>query len=606
MYIHGKLMIGLCVMVALTLSAAGEEKPWREIRSPHFRVITNGSEGAGRRVAREFEQMRGMFADQFPGFNVDPPAPLLILAPEDEATTKKLVPEAWLRPGPKPAGIYYHRWERQFALVRLDVVADDRFNPDTFLVVYHEYVHSLLHLNFRWLPTWLDEGLANFYGYTRFEGDRTYIGAPPRNRHSMDVLYRRSSIPLAQFLDQRGSITRNEEDTHLFYIQSWALTHFLTFGPGMEGGMRLKKFFNALQAGAEQKKAFQDSFGDLEQVRKNLDNYVQLFAFPAGIIPSPPHADEKSFASRTMTLAETLAELGTFYLGTQHLKEARDSAEAAIKIDSKLALAYEVLGFLDLHEGKDDAAARELSQAVDLDGHLYLSLFAKTMFSPLSHASSPGDRVLLRAALMKVLESNPRFAPAHVELAKLFVAEGNLNQALAQARSAENIEPWRAGYHLFTGEIFLKMGQPAEAARYAAYVANRWGSPDRDEAMELWSRVPAAQRPADGPFDPADAGIVAAEGIVKSVSCDTNAITLKMDLSGKVAEYNLKGVRGGFSDTLWFGDHFTPCFHVTGLRAVVRYKPGADKTSAAQLVSWGFRDDLPASQISPEQTSQSK
>lgn len=191
-------------------------------------------------------------------------------------------------------------------------------------------------------------------------------------------------------------------------------------------------------------------------------------------------------------------------------------------------------------------------------------------------------------------------------MAKLFVAEGNLNQAFAQARSAENIEPWRAGYHLFTGEILLKRGQPAEAARYAAYVANRWGSPDRDEAMELWSRVPAAQRPAEGPSDPADAGIVTAEGIVKSVSCDTNAITLKMDLSGKVAEYNLKGVRGGFSDTLWFGDHFTPCFHVTGLRAVVRYKPGADKTSAAQLVSWGFRDDLPASQISPEQTSQSK
>lgn len=210
MYIHGKLMIGLCVVVALTLSAAGEEKPWREIRSPHFRVITNGSEGAGRRVAREFEQMRGIFADQFPGFNVDPPAPLLILAPEDEATTKKLVPEFWLHPGPKPAGFYVHRWERQFAVVRLDMVDDDRYNPDRFGVVYHEYVHSLLHLNFRWLPTWLDEGLAEFYGYTRFEGNRTYIGAPSRNRHMMDVFNTKSSIPLAQFLDQRGSFTRSE------------------------------------------------------------------------------------------------------------------------------------------------------------------------------------------------------------------------------------------------------------------------------------------------------------------------------------------------------------------------------------------------------------
>jgi len=61
----------LVVALLLSTSAMSEEKPWREIRSPHFRVITNGSEGAGRHVAREFEQMRNLFADQFPGFNVD-------------------------------------------------------------------------------------------------------------------------------------------------------------------------------------------------------------------------------------------------------------------------------------------------------------------------------------------------------------------------------------------------------------------------------------------------------------------------------------------------------------------------------------------------------
>ena len=37
---------------------------------------------------------------------------------------------------------------------------------NTYALVFHEYTHSILHMNARWLPTWLDEGMAEFYGYT--------------------------------------------------------------------------------------------------------------------------------------------------------------------------------------------------------------------------------------------------------------------------------------------------------------------------------------------------------------------------------------------------------------------------------------------------------
>ena len=37
-----------------------------------------------------------------------------------------------------------------------------------------------------------------------------------------------------------------------------------------------------------------------------------------------------------------------------------------------------------------------------------------------------------------------------------------------------------------------------------------------------------------------------------------------------------------------------------GLRAVVRYKPAADKSAADEVVSCGFRDDLPAPPASAE------
>ena len=52
----------------------------------------------------------------------------------------------------------------------------------------------------------------------------------------------------------------------------------------------------------------------------------------------------------------------------------------------------------------------------------------------------------------------------------------------------------------------------------------------------------------------------------------------------------------GFSDTLWVGrDHFTPCFHVDGLRAVARYKVSADKSYTGDMVILGFRDNLASS-----------
>jgi hypothetical protein len=364
-----------------------------------------------------------MFASEFPGFRLDTPAPLLILAPEDEHTTRKLVPEFWQHGGPKPAGIFFHGWEKQYALVRLDSIRDGS-GTDSFEVVYHEYLHTLLHMNFRWLPTWLDEGLAEYYAYTRFEGNHTYVEAAPRNAGRFMMLRSRPTMPLAKFLEQRGSFTRDENDTQVYYAQCWALTHYLTLGPGMEQGVRLKKFFNQIQRGVPQLKAFQDTFGELPKVQKDFDQYVHLFAFPAGVIPSPQQADEKSFSSRTMTVAESAVELASFYSGTGHSREARAASEGAVKADPKLALAHEVLGFVNLREGNDAEAARELSLAVDLDSTMHRSLFAKTMLSPLSHSTTAADRQTFQAELNKVLDGNPQFAPAYVELAKSAIAKG--------------------------------------------------------------------------------------------------------------------------------------------------------------------------------------
>jgi len=96
-------------------------------------------------------------------------------------------------------------------------------------IVYHEYTHSIMHLNLHWLPVWLDEGLANFYGYTRFQKDKIYIGAPPPPHELPHGPY----IPIETLIgvDQNSPYYHSEDKVHQFYGESWGLVHFLMFGP---------------------------------------------------------------------------------------------------------------------------------------------------------------------------------------------------------------------------------------------------------------------------------------------------------------------------------------------------------------------------------------
>jgi len=103
--------------------------------------------------------MRTVFESAFPNMRLETGSPLVIFAPETEQSMKSLAPANWKRGSPNVAGFFQTGWERQFAVIRLD-----QDIPGAYQVVYHEYVQTLLHANFHWLPLWLDEGLAEFYG----------------------------------------------------------------------------------------------------------------------------------------------------------------------------------------------------------------------------------------------------------------------------------------------------------------------------------------------------------------------------------------------------------------------------------------------------------
>jgi len=579
-------------MLALVPSAScfADQKSLTEVRSPNFRVLTDGNDRQARRIAREFEEMRAVFAIGFPNLRLSTGAPLLIFAMQDEKSMKALAPALWTDKKLKVSGFFQHGWEKQFATVRLD-----QDLPGAFQVVYHEYVHSLLHTNFRWLPTWLDEGLAEFYGSTRFGDNKVYVGAPnPRVR----LLQRSTTIPLDILLtvNPRVYFRGKDDQIAMFYAESWALVHFLVFAPEMEKGKKLTHFSALLQQGDQQMKAFREAIGNVKDVQNRLEKYIQAFAFQSWVIDNPGLTPDKDFSLRKLSKAESDAEVASYRLWGRDGAEAPSLVEQALKEDPNQALAHEEMGFIHFRAGQDPDAVREFTRACELDRQRYLSQYFKTMME--AKRETPEQRGALQAGLLRTLEINQQFAPAYVQLAMGELADGHDAKALGRSRKAEQLEPSRAGYHLLSGQILLRMKKEQEAADVAKFVAERWHGPDHNEAVALWNRVPPASRPPDAVVvEEVQEQSQAAEGMIIAVTCgekNDREVTLRRGDEHLVFKSQGRQMTG-FSDTLWYGaDHFNLCYHVAGMHAVVRYRPPVGNEYAGDWLSIELRNELPA------------
>src|SRR5713226_1894557 len=205
------------------LRAADKPETWVEVRSPHFTVVSNGSEKQARRLADQFEQIRAVFQKSLNNIRVDPGQPIIILAAKNENTMKALLPKFWETKGHMhPAGIFVPGHEKHYVALRLDTEGE---NP--YKVIYHEYVHLIIELNFHRIPVWLNEGYAEFFGNTTIGEKEVKIGQPSES----DVLLLRQNklLPLEVLLkvDHDSPYYNEANRTSMFYAECWALVHFM-------------------------------------------------------------------------------------------------------------------------------------------------------------------------------------------------------------------------------------------------------------------------------------------------------------------------------------------------------------------------------------------
>ena len=295
------------LLLFLAAAPAAAEPSWVEVRSSHFRVVSDAGADEACRVASELERIRAIYASVV-GPELEPADPIPVFASAEAEGFEALLPAKWREEGKtRWAGLFLEAASGYSLLLRLDLRGDLRFRT-----VYHEYFHYVTRRNIGPLPPWLDEGLADYWATLDIRDEEILVGRPDYDY--LNLLKRKKQLPL-ETLFAAGDDSphyRREETMTLFYAQSWALTHFLQ--SKVRRRRELTAYVSRLGGGADALQAARETFGNLDELGEELREYVRSRRF-RGARLSKPLVEDPTLHVRSLSAPEVEAARGTYSLG---------------------------------------------------------------------------------------------------------------------------------------------------------------------------------------------------------------------------------------------------------------------------------------------------
>jgi tetratricopeptide (TPR) repeat protein len=458
--------------LCLTSSALAADSTvhWLEVQSPHFVVLTDSNEKQARRIGGQFEQMRAVFHTLMPNASSDAGSPIVVVALKDRKGFQALEPAAYLAKGQVDlAGLFLSAPDKNYILLRLDAEGE---HP--FATVYHEYTHYMVR-KAEWLPLWLNEGLAEFYQNTDIRDKDVLLGQASYD----DIMYLRQShmIPLTTLLavDHSSPYYHEEEKGSVFYSESWALTHYIEVMDRQKNTTRMRDYAQFLIQKEDPVTAAQHAFGDLKQLQRSLEIYVQQGEFGMFKMNSPATVDASSFQARPVSKAEADATRANVLAYNGRTQEAEALLDTTLRDEPNNALAHESMGYLKFREGDVRSAKKWYGEAVALDSHSYL---AQYYFGAMSLQLGERDHdATIESSLRSSIKLNPGFAPAYDALAMFYASrDENLDEAHILNVQAVQIEPENLSYRMNCSTVLVEAKQFAGAIgvlKAAATVAKR-------------------------------------------------------------------------------------------------------------------------------------
>jgi len=428
-----------------------------------------------------------VFHVSFPSLRLDLGRPLIIFAVKNEDSLKGLLPGYWEVKGhAHPAGIYVSGEEREFVAVRTNIEGE---NP--YEVVYHEYAHAMLNHNFRDLPVWLSEGLAEYFGNSRIRDNEVDIGIP--SRYLTQILQQSRLIPIDDLLlaDHDSPYYNEENRVSVFYAESWVIVHYLLQDPMARQQQLLPNFLKAWESSGDQVEAAQQTFGNLKKFSQTIESYARNQNFMVGTIKTAIHSDPKSYASRELPTAELSATRALFYVHTRRPGEAGNAAKEALAQDPQLSLAYEAQGLNAYTQEQFDAAAPAFFRATESTGASFSAYYFAAASELRGGIGEEFEDQKVIANLEKAIALNPAFAPAYAALASVYsVHPESADKALQLGRKAVELDPGNLQYAMMFAHVLINTRRIQDAKVLAQRIQKAaWTPKDKASAEQLTQSV---------------------------------------------------------------------------------------------------------------------
>ncbi len=467
----------LCGVLAASQARAEHHENWIEIKSPHFTVYSNAGEREGRRVAAQFEEIRGMFEQSFPKLRVDSGKPTIVYALKNEDSLKLLIPNyGQNKNAAKLSGFYRPSYDKNYAIVRTDVTGT---GSNEFHVMYHEWAHGLFRLNYRGLPLWLDEGLAEYWGGSQIDNKQASVGMPDARR--LRLLQQNQLLPIATLvsIDGTSPLYNTQDHSGVFYAESWAIVHYFSMAPEVREQNLLNKYLATLQETDDPIEAANRSFGDLKKLGEKLESYARQPAFLYQKIKLHSEISEKDFAARPVSPAEGLVHQADYLLHSNHLPEAIEALHEAEKLDGNAPGLHDGLGYYHFLKADFENASKEFDQALAASANDALVPLYRALILLRKTGYNQETTPQIVANLGKVIALQPDFAPAHAFLCIAYTQSPDAKvKALGEAKRALELEPGNMAYLLDVGKALVANGRLNEAKQIA----------ERAQKTATWTR----------------------------------------------------------------------------------------------------------------------
>ncbi len=223
-----------------------------------------------------------------------------------------------------------------FLGTRLMGVAGERLDENTWHVIQHEGFHQFARLVMRGdlhgdLPTWCNEGIADYFGEALFTGDGFVTGIIPQFRlvRVRDAIRTQRFRPMGEMLRMTYK-EWNADVTTTNYDQGWSMFHFLAHGDDGCYQSAFAGYMMDLGRGVAPADAWSKRFGDDEKAFQRQYEQWWLSLPDNPTIAKYQEALTATFAS---FLARAAAEKQTFSTFEQFTSTARAGLLRAPKED---------------------------------------------------------------------------------------------------------------------------------------------------------------------------------------------------------------------------------------------------------------------------------